>query len=553
MVPIPERTLAVICGASDWPRLRHFEAAPAFMNSAQAIRDYIHHSKNGLNVPPENMLWLFNIEDAVSQYGQIDDFLTRRLDSLGEVTGTNIVILFVYVGHGAFFGTAKEYCLLIRDTRAPIEAETSLRVATLSRLLRAKAPASSRILVLDCCFAGEAARSFQSNLDQAVLAKASEVIERAGTDRGVALLCASSSRNPARLDSVSSYTLFGRELVQVLTNGDPQTKGPLNLRRVCDLVRRGLASTGGEDAPTPEVHVPDQVGGDLAAVPLFPNLAPHVDEDGLAELRSAVTDQQVWKRIGAFHLVGRLLGSVRESTRDQARSALLDLTADTEPEVARQARALWYQRGLGEIPTVSSVRRSQPQRNREGKFVVGIDFGTTNSAVGMFQDGDVHIIPNAEGTLTTPSVVSIAVDGTAIVGSAAQRQASISSDYTVRSVKLRLGTDWSIERGGVQYSAEDIASLILRKLRTDAEAYAEEAMYGAVLTAPAYFQPAQRHALVRAAAKAGITVLRLVNEPTTATMTYGLGYAAEATVLIVDLGGGTFDVSLLKSVITSVK
>lgn len=146
-------------------------------------------------------------------------------------------------------------------------------MASLARLFRKQAAKSQRILFLDCCFAGEAASLFQAELDQVVSAKANEVVEEDPADRGIALLCASSARNPAKVESLTSYTYFGHELIQVLTKGDPNISGPLTLHQLCQLVRRGLRSAAGDDAPNPEVHVPDQERGDLAAVPLFPNPA----------------------------------------------------------------------------------------------------------------------------------------------------------------------------------------------------------------------------------------------------------------------------------------
>jgi hypothetical protein len=287
--------------------LRNFEAAKAFANSANGIRNYLRTSP-GLAIPAENLLWLFDADNAVNQYDQINDFLGNRLKSIEALRGRGVVIFFVYVGHGAFFGAAREYCLLVRDTRSPIEADTSLRVGTLSKVLKEDAPESSRILVLDCCFAGEAVRSFQGSLDQAVAAKAHELIEREGPDRGVALLCASSSRNPARLASASSYTLFGREFIRVLTTGDPQANGPLNLRQICNLVRRGLESNGTDGISHPEVHVPDQVGGDLAAVPLFPNRArlSNAQDQGQGRLLyDSNKDPETFRRDWGYFNTGR--------------------------------------------------------------------------------------------------------------------------------------------------------------------------------------------------------------------------------------------------------
>jgi DNA/RNA endonuclease G (NUC1) len=229
-------------------------------------------SKATLAIPPPNLLWLFDKPDSVAQYDRIRGFLKTRFDALKSATGSDVTILFTYVGHGAFFGPHKEYCLLVKDTRAPLESDTSLRVATLARLLRGGAAESSRILILDCCFAGTAVSSFQGGLDQAVAVKADEAIQ---ADRGIALLCASSARVPAYMDPKSS-THFSRELVSVLRTGDPRTRGPLSLRQIATLVQNRLAAAGIENVARPEVHAPDQTGGDVAALALFPNPAAPV-------------------------------------------------------------------------------------------------------------------------------------------------------------------------------------------------------------------------------------------------------------------------------------
>jgi molecular chaperone DnaK len=539
-----ERTLAVICGAADWSRLPQFRPAKAFLASATAIRDYL-VSNDGLSLPEENLLWLFDQPGAVDQYDRIDVFMSARFAALSVEAGEGLTILFVYVGHAAFFGPTKDYCLLVRDTRGPIEVDTSLRVSTLARLLKTHAPLSSRVLVLDCCFAGYAAQAFQGAVAQAAAVKANEVVQEAGPDRGVALLCASSARNPAQLEHPSSFTLFGRELVKVLTTGDPDTKGPLSLRRVCDLIDAGLRQWSAGDAPHPEIHVPDQSGGDLAAVPLFPNPAVQIDGDLVFALVEAGRADQPWTRMGALYLAERLLGSVRSTTRQQAQEVLLGLVGDVDRQVAGKARELWHSRGLGEIPAmVTDHPLRQPTVAPVGRRPVGIDFGTTNSAVAVLVGGDVHMVPNSAGRTVTPSVVSILDDGEVLVGDAALRQGINNPDFTVRSVKLKLGSNWSITRGGVVYTAERLAGLILRQLVDDAEAFCGAPIPSVVITVPAYFDFLQHEALVSAAEQVGIVVDRLVSEPTAAAFTFGFGHDADVVVLVVDLGGGTLDVTL---------
>ena len=204
----------------------------------------------------------------MNQYRRISDFLTSGLRSFDAPDGRGAVILFWYVGHGAFFGNQSDYCLLVQDTEPPIEADTSIRVASLARLLRTKAPQSTRIIVLDCCFAGQAAQHFQTSKGEAVAVQVSNAVH---DDRGVALLCASSARSPARLESSSTGTLFGHAVMSVLREGDPHRGSAMSLRELCELTWHRLSMGEVSDPPRPEVHCPDQRAGEVAAIPLFPN------------------------------------------------------------------------------------------------------------------------------------------------------------------------------------------------------------------------------------------------------------------------------------------
>ena len=178
---------------------------------------------------------------------------------------------------------------------------------------------------------------------------------------------------------------------------------------------------------------------------------------------------------------------------------------------------------------------------------VGIDLGTTNSVVSVLEGGEPAVISNAEGARTTPSVVAFAKNGEVLVGEVAKRQAVTNPDRTIRSVKRHMGTDWSVEIDGKKYTAQEIAARVLQKLKRDAEAYLGEPVAEAVITVPAYFSDAQRQATKEAGEIAGLNVLRIVNEPTSAALAYGLDKGdQEQTILVFDLGGGTFDVSLLE-------
>ena len=177
---------------------------------------------------------------------------------------------------------------------------------------------------------------------------------------------------------------------------------------------------------------------------------------------------------------------------------------------------------------------------------VGIDLGTTNSVVAVLEGGEPTVIPNAEGARTTPSVVAFTPSGEVLVGEVAKRQAVTNVDRTIRSVKRHMGTDWKVAIDGKDYRPQQISAFVLQKLKRDAEAYLGESVTNAVITVPAYFSDAERQATKEAGEIAGLTVDRIINEPTAAALAYGLDKSdKEQTVLVFDLGGGTFDVSLL--------
>jgi molecular chaperone DnaK len=177
---------------------------------------------------------------------------------------------------------------------------------------------------------------------------------------------------------------------------------------------------------------------------------------------------------------------------------------------------------------------------------VGIDLGTTNSVVAILEGGEPTVIANAEGSRTTPSVVAFAKNGEVLVGEVAKRQAVTNVDRTIRSVKREMGTDWKTNVDGKDFTPQQISAFVLQKLKRDAEAFLGETVTDAVITVPAYFSDHQRQATKEAGQIAGLNVLRIINEPTSAALAYHLEKEGEATILVFDLGGGTFDVSLLE-------
>ena len=178
--------------------------------------------------------------------------------------------------------------------------------------------------------------------------------------------------------------------------------------------------------------------------------------------------------------------------------------------------------------------------------IIGIDLGTTNSCVAVYEGGEPTVIPNPEGNRTTPSVVAFSKTGERMVGQVAKRQAITNPDRTVMSIKRKMGSDAKVEIDGKKYSPQEISAMILQKMKADAEAYLGCEVKQAVITVPAYFSDAQRQATKDAGKIAGLDVLRIINEPTAAALAYGLDKEGEQKILIFDLGGGTFDVSLLE-------
>jgi molecular chaperone DnaK len=178
--------------------------------------------------------------------------------------------------------------------------------------------------------------------------------------------------------------------------------------------------------------------------------------------------------------------------------------------------------------------------------VIGIDLGTTNSCVAVMEGGEAVVIPNAEGARTTPSVVGFSKTGERLVGQVAKRQAVSNPDRTISSIKRHMGSDHKENIDGKNYTPQEISAMILQKLKADAEAYLGGKVDKAVITVPAYFSDSQRQATKDAGKIAGLEVLRIINEPTAAALAYGLDKEDEQTVLVFDLGGGTFDVSILE-------
>ncbi|HAF50077.1 MAG TPA: molecular chaperone DnaK, partial [Synergistaceae bacterium] len=177
--------------------------------------------------------------------------------------------------------------------------------------------------------------------------------------------------------------------------------------------------------------------------------------------------------------------------------------------------------------------------------IIGIDLGTTNSVVAVKEGDNITVIPNAEGSRLTPSVVAFTKEGERLVGQLAKRQAIINPERTIMSIKRKMGSDYKVVIDGKAYTPQEISAMILQKLKHDAEEYLGEPVTKAVITTPAYFTDAQRQATKDAGEIAGLEVVRIINEPTAACLAYGVNKEGEHKILVFDLGGGTFDVSIL--------
>ena len=178
--------------------------------------------------------------------------------------------------------------------------------------------------------------------------------------------------------------------------------------------------------------------------------------------------------------------------------------------------------------------------------IIGIDLGTTNSCVAVMEGGESVVIPNAEGGRTTPSVVAFSKTGERLVGQVAKRQAVTNPDRTVSSIKREMGTNYKVNIDTKSYTPPEISAMVLQKLKADAEAYLGESVTQAVITVPAYFSDSQRQATKDAGKIAGLEVKRIINEPTAAALAYGLDKETDQKIMVYDLGGGTFDVSVLE-------
>jgi molecular chaperone DnaK len=302
------------------------------------------------------------------------------------------------------------------------------------------------VLLLDCCYSGAFTAGMLRRSADAPQVDVAEPFAGRGrmvVTASTSLQFAHEGEPDVRLSRDQAQpSLFTAAVVHGLTDGsaDLDRDGRISVGELYEYVHEQVRRKVPGQTPTLSV---DSAQGTiyLARSPRF------AGSDELAELRAAVTDQQAWMRVGALHLIERLLGSVREPVREAAQRALLGLIADDDPEVARRAQQLWHGRGLGDIPDPGAIRRPRGPRMAGRGFVAGIDFGTTNSAIGVFDNGDVRMIPNAEGALTTPSVVALIAGGQPLTGvcfATLLRRSRVQSITVIGNTVLAIGDDEGI-------------------------------------------------------------------------------------------------------------
>jgi len=391
------------------------------------------------------------------------------------------------------------------------------------------------VVLLDCCYSGAYSRGFRtrSAVDEFNVAEAF-------AGRGRVVITASTALQYSHETTVTSRaeaepSLFTSAVVEGLSTGDADLDqdGQISVDELYDFVRQRVTARNPNQTPTRSVS--------NAQGTLFIAANIRASASGLPyAVVNAMRSTARGARIGAVHLLTELLSDLDNQKYEAARDGLALLAADPDGAVADQARSAWLHHGLGDLPRASTSTGLT--------HVVGIDFGTTNSSVAFVaDDGSCRIVPNLFGNSMTPSIAALTPDNQWLVGEVARRQEAANPGRTFRSVKLKLGTTWGWTDGAVTLTAESVAEVILRHLRTSAETYLNGAVRDAVITVPAYFGFAAIQATVQAATAAGLRVLRVINEPTAAALAYGVRAGEkEQTVLVFDLGGGTFDVSLLE-------
>ncbi|RZT77867.1 molecular chaperone DnaK [Micromonospora violae] len=403
------------------------------------------------------------------------------------------------------------------------------------------------VLLLDCCYSGTYVKGVRTTRSGPPAVTLSAHFD--GSGMAVITACSAlqfaydTDLSSARRDQPSVFT---SAVVEALRTGagDVDGDGFLSVQDLFAYVREAVPQKAPDQ--TPEFSVNRLTGSlYLARSPAALTLGGEMAQLS-PTLHHAIVQGEPWLRFGATLALERLLESDDVRGRAAAREALVPLARDSDDAVRERARAVWDAHVTGAPPVVIGSTLASDQAERVRGRSVGIDFGTTNSSVAVVEAGTSSIIVNHFATRITPSVVGFSPRGDVLVGEPAKRRAVLAPRHTVQSVKRKLGTDWHLTVAGQEYDAATIATLVLERLRLDAESQLGEAVTTAVITVPTKFTVAQRESLRRAAKAAGVETSRFINEPTAAALAYGLNQPNEQTVMVFDLGGGTLDVSLLE-------
>ena len=302
--PTTPTTLVIMLGASDWPNSPGFQASQAFAHAARGFRDYV-LDPQGFGLPAANLLDQFDVQASASEQLEVlGSFLEQRTQVLKAANQAVRDVLVYFVGHGGFAGPSADFYLLLRRTNARSLRASGMAIDALAEVLREKARQSRRYLLLDCCFAAAAFRSFQGGPDQTAITKTLDAFyvrsRSPGFSRkGTALLCSSDQKSPSLLLPDESCTMFSYALLHVLRNGDPHRPQRLSLRDLKELAEDRLAALPEKNAPRPGLHSPDQSEGDVADVPLFPN--PRAKEERHRLASAMLTTLSVSRQLKRLH------------------------------------------------------------------------------------------------------------------------------------------------------------------------------------------------------------------------------------------------------------
>jgi len=274
--PTPLTTLAILLGASEWPKNHHFQSSQAFAYAARSFKSYLLHPFQ-FGLSEENLLDLFDTDEAPPQIdNSMRQFLSKRTSEMKKAGNPPRDLLVYYVGHGGFSGRNKDFYLALRCTSSENPQISSLPIESFASTITEQARYLRRIIILDCCYAASAYKSFQSEGPaRYAINQTSEAFEkkRKKVGKGTTLLCSSGAKVPSLISKDGTYTMFSKALIQVLSNGNTRLKDKLSVHEVADLTEEVIDTRLGEEAPRPEVHSPEQNEGDVADVPFFPNVA----------------------------------------------------------------------------------------------------------------------------------------------------------------------------------------------------------------------------------------------------------------------------------------